>query len=157
MAQTLIILITLPMALAGGIWLLFLLGYNMSVAVAVGFIALAGVTTEIGVVLLIYLNLSVGMYLEGRKAESLPISYEGVRDAVRDGALQRLRPISMTVAAIVAGLLPVMFVHGTGSEIMRRVAAPMVGGMLSALVLTMLVIPALYLLWEWKRISREHI
>jgi Cu(I)/Ag(I) efflux system membrane protein CusA/SilA len=157
LAQTLIILITLPMALAGGIWLLFLLGYNMSVAVAVGFIALAGVTTEIGVVLLIYLNLSVGMYLEGRKAESLPISYEGVRDAVRDGALQRLRPISMTVAAIVAGLLPVMFGHGTGSEIMRRVAAPMVGGMLSALVLTMLVIPALYLLWEWKRISREHI
>jgi len=156
-AQTLIILGTLPMALAGGIWLLYLLGYNMSVAVAVGFIALAGVTTEIGVVLLVYLNLSVGAYLERCKAQSGSVSFEGVRDAVRDGALQRLRPISMTVAAIVAGLLPVMFGHGTGSEIMRRVAAPMVGGMLSAFVLTMLVMPALYLLWEWRHIKRGHL
>ncbi len=156
-ARTLIILGTLPMALAGGIWLLYLLGYNMSVAVAVGFIALAGVTTEIGVVLLVYLNLSVGAYLERCKAQSESVSFEGVRDAVRDGALQRLRPISMTVAAIVAGLLPVMFGHGTGSEIMRRVAAPMVGGMLSAFVLTMLVMPALYLLWEWRRIKRGHL
>jgi Cu(I)/Ag(I) efflux system membrane protein CusA/SilA len=156
-AQTLMILITLPMALAGGVWLLYLLEYNMSVAVAVGFIALAGVTTEIGVVLLVYLNLSVGLYLERcSKAESKPVSFDGVRDAVRDGALQRLRPIAMTVAAIVAGLLPIMFGHGTGSEIMRRVAAPMVGGMLSSLVLTMLVLPALYLLWEWRRIKRGH-
>jgi len=129
----------------------------MSVAVAVGFIALAGVTTEIGVVLLVYLNLSVGAYLERCKAQSGSVSFEGVRDAVRDGALQRLRPISMTVAAIVAGLLPVMFGHGTGSEIMRRVAAPMVGGMLSAFVLTMLVMPALYLLWEWRHIKRGHL
>ncbi|MES1927199.1 efflux RND transporter permease subunit [Salinisphaera sp. T31B1] len=155
-AQTLIILGTLPMALAGGIWLLYWLGYNMSVAVAVGFIALAGVTTEIGVVLLVYLNLSVGLYLERCTADSREISFNGVRDAVRDGALQRLRPISMTVAAIVAGLLPVMFGHGTGSEVMRRVAAPMIGGMLSSLVLTMLVMPALYLLWEWPRLRRRN-
>ena len=154
-AQTLIILGTLPMALAGSFWLLYLLGYNMSVAVAVGFIALAGVTTEIGVVLVVYLNQSVSRYLEQCDERGQPLSFEGVRDAVRDGALLRLRPISMTVAAVVAGLLPVMFGSGTGSEVMRRIAAPMVGGMLSALVLTMLVIPAVYLLWEWRRLRKR--
>ena len=153
-AQTLIILGTLPMALAGSYWLLYLLGYNMSVAVAVGFIALAGVTTELGVVLMIYLNQSVGRYLESCKKAGHAARFEGVRDAVRDGALLRLRPISMTVAAVVVGLLPVMFGSGTGSEVMRRIAAPMVGGMLSALVLTMLVIPAVYLLWERQRLRQ---
>lgn len=154
-AQVLIILGSLPMALAGSFWLLYLLGYNLSVAVAVGFIALAGVTAEIGVVLLVYLNQSVGAYREHCREASEPVTYEGVRDAVRDGALLRLRPISMTAAAIIAGLLPVMFGGGTGSEVMRRIAAPMVGGMLSALVLTMLVIPAVYLLWEWRRLRRR--
>lgn len=154
-AQVLIILGSLPMALAGSFWLLYLLGYNLSVAVAVGFIALAGVTAEIGVVLLVYLNQSVGAYLERCNDESKAISFEGVRDAVRDGALLRLRPISMTAAAIIAGLLPVMFGNGTGSEVMRRIAAPMVGGMISALVLTMLVIPAVYLLWEWRRLRKS--
>ena len=154
-AQTLIILGTLPMALAGSFWLLYLLGYNLSVAVAVGFIALAGVTTEIGVVLMIYLNQSVGRYLGKCDEDRRLPSFEGVRDAVRDGALLRLRPISMTVAAIVAGLLPVMFGGGTGSEVMRRIAAPMIGGMLSSLALTMLVIPAVYLLWEWRRLRKQ--
>ncbi len=154
-AQTLIILGTLPMALAGSYWLLYLLGYNMSVAVAVGFIALAGVTTELGVVLMVYLNQAVGRYLESCDKSGQALSFEGVRDAVRDGAMLRLRPISMTVAAVVAGLLPVMFGSGTGSEVMRRIAAPMVGGMLSALVLTMLVIPAVYLLWEWRRLHKR--
>jgi Cu(I)/Ag(I) efflux system membrane protein CusA/SilA len=154
-AQVLIILGTLPMALAGSFWLLYLLGYNLSVAVAVGCIALAGVTTEIGVVLVIYLNQSVRRYLEQSDEAGHPPSFEGVRDAVRDGALLRLRPISMTVAAIIAGLLPVMFGGGTGSEVMRRIAAPMVGGMLSSLVLTMLVIPAVYLLWEWRRLRKR--
>lgn len=154
-AQVLIILGTLPMALAGSFWLLYLLGYNLSVAVAVGFIALAGVTTEIGVVLVIYLNQSVRRYLEESDEAGQKPSFEGVRDAVRDGALLRLRPISMTVAAIIAGLLPVMFGGGTGSEVMRRIAAPMVGGMLSSLVLTMLVIPAVYLLWEWRRLRKR--
>ena len=144
------------MALAGSFWLRYLLGYNVSVAVAVGFIALAGVTVEIGVVLLIYLNQSVGGYLERCAKESKTISFEGVRDAVRDGALLRLRPISMTATAIIVGLLPVMYGSGTGSEVMRRIAAPMVGGMLSALVLTMLVIPAAYLLWEWRSLRRTH-
>ncbi|MDE2149089.1 MAG: efflux RND transporter permease subunit [Gammaproteobacteria bacterium] len=154
-AQALIIMGTLPMALTGGIWLLYLLGYNLSVAVAVGFIALAGVTVEIGVVLVIYLNQSVAAYLKRCETESNPSSFEGVRNAVRDGALLRLRPISMTATAIIAGLLPVMFGSGTGSEVMRRIAAPMVGGMISALVLTMLVIPAVYLLWEWRREKRR--
>jgi len=153
-AQTLIIMGTLPMALAGSFWLLYWLDYNLSVAVDVGFIALAGVTTEIGVVLMVYLNQSVGSYLERCKTESNPLSFEGVRDAVRDGALLRLRPISMTAAAIIAGLLPVMLGGGTGSEVMRRIAAPMIGGMVSALVLTMLVIPAVYLLWEWRRLRK---
>jgi Cu(I)/Ag(I) efflux system membrane protein CusA/SilA len=153
-AQTLIIMGTLPMALAGSFWLLYWLGYNLSVAVDVGFIALAGVTTEIGVVLVVYLNQSVGAYLERCQAESKALNFEGVRDAVRDGALLRLRPISMTAAAIIAGLLPVMLGGGTGSEVMRRIAAPMVGGMISALVLTMLVIPAVYLLWEWRRLRK---
>ena len=152
--QVLIILGSLPMALAGSLWLLYLLDYNMSVAVAVGFIALAGVTVEIGVVLLVYLNQSVGNYLQRCANESRAIRFDGVRDAVRDGALLRLRPISMTATAIIVGLLPVMFGSGTGSEVMRRIAAPMVGGMLSALVLTMLVIPAVYLLWEWRHLRR---
>ncbi len=154
-AQVLIILGSLPMALAGSFWLLYLLGYNLSVAVAVGFIALAGVTAEIGVVLLVYLNQSVSAYLQRCREASEPVTFEGVRDAVRDGALLRLRPISMTAAAIIAGLLPVMFGSGTGSEVMRRIAAPMVGGMISALVLTMLVIPAVYLLWEWRRLRKS--
>jgi Cu(I)/Ag(I) efflux system membrane protein CusA/SilA len=154
-AQVLIILGSLPMALAGSFWLLYLLGYNLSVAVAVGFIALAGVTAEIGVVLLVYLNQSVGAYLQHCREAAEPVTFEGVRDAVRDGALLRLRPISMTAAAIIAGLLPVMFGGGTGSEVMRRIAAPMVGGMASSLVLTMLVIPAVYLLWKWRRLRKQ--
>lgn len=154
-AQVLIILGTLPMALAGSFWLLYLLGYNLSVAVDVGFIALAGLTVEIGVVLLVYLNQSVAAYVQQCDQQSQPIAFEGLRDAVRDGALLRLRPISMTAAAVIAGLLPVMFGGGTGSEVMRRIAAPMVGGMASSLVLTMLVIPAVYLLWEWRRLRKQ--
>ncbi|HWU69238.1 MAG TPA: efflux RND transporter permease subunit, partial [Stenotrophobium sp.] len=157
LAPVLIILGTLPMALAGSFWLLYLLGYNLSVAVAVGFIALAGVTTEIGVVLIIYLDLAVSAYRQRCKAASQSLSYEGLRDAVSDGALQRLRPITMTFAAIVAGLLPIMFGSGTGSEVMSRIAAPMIGGMVSALLLTMLVIPALYLLWQWRCLRTHEI
>ncbi|HEX6550158.1 MAG TPA: efflux RND transporter permease subunit [Gammaproteobacteria bacterium] len=151
--QMLMIMATLPMALTGGIWLLYWLDYNLSVAGAVGFIALAGVTVEIGVVMVVYLNQSVNAYLEQcRNAHSVPTT-GGMRDAVRDGALLRLRPICMTATAIIVGLLPVMFGGGTGSEVMRRIAAPMVGGMLSALLLTMAVLPAVYLLWQRRRIG----
>jgi Cu(I)/Ag(I) efflux system membrane protein CusA/SilA len=156
-AYVLIIMGTLPMALAGSFWLLYLLGYNMSVAVAVGMIALAGVTTEIGVVLVVYLNQSVAAYLDRCKGSGTSLSFEGLRDAVRDGALLRLRPIAMTAVAIISGLLPVMLGAGTGSEVMRRIAAPMVGGMISSLILTMLVIPAIYLLWEWRSLRRRQL
>ena len=145
-AQVAIVIGTLPLAFAGGIWLLYLLDYELSVAVGVGFIALAGVAVEIGVVMLAYLDQAFR-----RHAETGRVSIETVRQAVIDGALRRLRPIVMTVTATIGGLLPIMFGGGTGSEVMRRIAAPMVGGMVSATLLTLVVIPALYLLWRGHR------
>ena len=145
-AQLAIVMGTLPLAFAGGIWLLYLLDYELSVAVGVGFIALAGVAVEIGVVMLAYLDQAFR-----RHAETGRVGIETVRRAVIDGALRRLRPIVMTVAATIGGLLPIMFGGGTGSEVMRRIAAPMVGGMVSATLLTLVVIPALYLLWRGHR------
>ncbi len=145
--EVLIIMGTLPLALVGGFWLLYLLDYNMSVAVGVGFIALAGVAVEIGVVLLVYLNHAFERRL-GEQRDEARLTPAQVREVVIDGALLRLRPIMMTVAAILAGLLPIMFGSGTGSEVVRRIAAPMVGGLISTTVLTLIVIPALYLLWK---------
>jgi Cu(I)/Ag(I) efflux system membrane protein CusA/SilA len=147
-AEVAIIMGTLPMALIGGIWLLYLLGYEMSVAVGVGFIALAGVAVEIGVVMLVYLNQAIRQHMATAESEGRAITTEDVQQAVIDGALLRVRPIMMTVAAIIAGLLPIMLGSGTGSEVMRRIAAPMVGGMVSATILTLIVIPALFLLWR---------
>jgi Cu(I)/Ag(I) efflux system membrane protein CusA/SilA len=141
-----IIIGTLPMALVGGIWLLYLLDYQLSVAVGVGFIALAGVAVEIGVVLLVYLNLAIRHRLEIAKEEGRRPGAADLERAVIDGALMRVRPIMMTVATIIVGLLPIMFGDGTGSEVMRRIAAPMVGGMVSATFLTLIVVPALFLL-----------
>ena len=149
-AEVAIIMGTLPMALVGGVWLLYLLEYDMSVAVGVGFIALAGVAVEIGVVMLVYLNLAIRQHITAAKAEGRDLNMDDVRQAVIDGALLRVRPIMMTVAAIIAGLLPIMLGGGTGSEVMRRIAAPMVGGMVSATILTLIVIPALFLLWRRK-------
>jgi len=143
-----IIMGTLPMALIGGFWLLYLLGYNMSVAVGVGFIALAGVAVEIGVVMLVYLNQAYQKHLDKAEYENRKITVKEVREAVVEGALLRVRPIMMTVAAIIAGLLPIMLGGGTGSEVMRRIAAPMVGGMVSATILTLIVIPAIFLVWK---------
>jgi len=140
-----IVLGALPMALAGGLWLLYLLGYEFSVAVAVGFIALAGVAIELGVVMLVYLRLAVARRADAAAAERRELSAEDIRQAVIEGALLRVRPIMMTVVSIVAGLLPIMLGSGTGSEVMRRIAAPMVGGMLSVTVLALAVIPALFL------------
>ena len=147
-AEVAIIIGTLPMALVGGLWLLFLLGYDLSVAVGVGFIALAGVAVEIGVIMLVYLNQAIREHMTTAESEGRALTIEDVRQAVLDGALLRVRPIMMTVAAIIAGLLPIMFGGGTGSEVMRRIAAPMVGGMVSATILTLIVIPALFLLWR---------
>ena len=139
-AEVGIIMGTLPLALVGGLWLLYLLDYQLSVAVGVGFIALAGVAVEIGVIMLVYLNQA----LERRRVSTL----DDIRGAVIDGALLRIRPVIMTVAATIGGLLPIMFGSGTGSEVMRRIAAPMVGGMVSATLLTLVVIPALFLVWQ---------
>jgi Cu(I)/Ag(I) efflux system membrane protein CusA/SilA len=147
-AEVAIIIGTLPMALIGGIWLLFLLGYDLSVAVGVGFIALAGVAVEIGVVMLVYLNQAIRQHMMTAKSEGRSLTLDDVRQAVIDGALMRVRPIMMTVSAIIAGLLPIMLGGGTGSEVMRRIAAPMVGGMVSATLLTLIVIPAMFLLWR---------
>ena len=145
-AEVAIIMGTLPLALIGGLWLLYLLGYELSVAVGVGFIALAGVAVEIGVVMLVYLNQAIG-----RRAIK---TKEDVQQAVIEGALLRIRPVIMTVAATIGGLLPIMFGSGTGSEVMRRIAAPMVGGMVSATILTLAVIPALFLLWRQRLITQ---
>jgi Cu(I)/Ag(I) efflux system membrane protein CusA/SilA len=146
--EVLIIMGTLPLALVGGFWLLYALGYNLSVAVGVGFIALAGVAVEIGVVMLVYLNQALQQHRDNAERSGIALTVEEVRSAVIDGALMRVRPIMMTVAAIIAGLLPIMLGSGTGSEVMRRIAAPMVGGMVSATVLTLVVIPAVFLLWK---------
>jgi len=154
LAEVAIIMGTLPMALIGGLWLLLLLGYDMSVAVGVGFIALAGVATEIGVVMLVYLNQAMREQEGHAAAEARTLSLGDVRQAVLNGALLRVRPIMMTVAAIIAGLLPIMIGGGTGSEVMRRIAAPMVGGMVSATILTLIVIPAVFLLWRVRAIQR---
>ena len=137
-----ILMLTLPFALTGGIWLLYALGYNLSIATAVGFIALAGVAAEFGVVMLIYVKHA----LERKRAEGSPDDRATVVEAIREGAVLRVRPKAMTVAVIVAGLLPIFVGEGAGSEIMSRIAAPMLGGMLSAPLLSMLVVPAAYLL-----------
>jgi copper/silver efflux system protein len=142
--ETLIVMLSVPFALVGGVWLMYLLGYNMSVAVAVGFIALLGVAAEIGVVILIYIDQALKARAAARQAAGQKISLEDLRDAVVDGALMRVRPIMMTVAAVIGGLLPIMWGSGTGSEVMRRIAAPMVGGMVSVTVLALLVIPTIY-------------
>jgi len=152
LTEVLIIMGTLPLALTGGFWLLYLLGYNISVAVGVGFIALSGVAVEIGVVMLVYLNQALEHQRETAEQAQRKLTATDVRTAVIDGALLRIRPIMMTVAAIIAGLLPIMLGGGTGSEVMRRIAAPMVGGMVSATVLTLVVIPAVFLIWKQRRL-----
>ena len=147
------ILGTLPLALVGGLWLLYWLGYDLSVAVGVGFIALAGVAVEIGVLMLVYLNLALNRQRAAADTEGRPLELEDLRQAIRDGALMRVRPIMMTVASIIVGLLPIMLGGGTGSEVMRRIAAPMVGGIVSATVLTLMVIPALFLVWRGRGVK----
>ena len=153
--SVLIVMGTLPLALVGGIWLLYLLDYNLSVAVGVGFIALAGVAVEIGVLMIVYLNQAWDRARDAATEAGKQLSHNDLIDAVIAGALLRVRPIMMTVAVIIAGLLPIMFGTGTGSEVMSRIAAPMVGGMVSATVLALLVIPAAYLLWKSREISSE--
>jgi Cu(I)/Ag(I) efflux system membrane protein CusA/SilA len=151
-ADVLIVMGSLPVALAGGAWLLWGLGYNLSVAVAVGFIALAGVAVETAIVMLVYLNLALERRRREASAAGRRLTAEDLDEAIVEGALLRLRPKAMTVATILAGLLPIMLGGGTGSEVMRRIAAPMVGGMAGATVLTLLVVPALFLVWQRSRL-----
>ena len=141
---------TLPFALIGSIWLMYFESFNFSIAVGVGFIALAGVAVEISVIMLVYLNQAWNR--AKADAEGGVLSSEALRQAVIDGAGLRVRPVMMTAAAVTVGLLPILYGSGTGSEVMSRIAAPMVGGMISAVFLTLLVLPAVYFLWK-KRVS----
>jgi Cu(I)/Ag(I) efflux system membrane protein CusA/SilA len=143
-ADTMIVMLSLPFALVGGIWLMWWLGFNLSVAVVVGFIALAGVAAETGVVMLIYLNHALEEVRARCEAEGRGLTRRDLRDAIMVGAVERVRPKVMTVVAIMAGLLPIMWSTGTGSEIMQRIAVPMIGGMVSSTLLTLIVIPAIY-------------
>ncbi len=149
MTAALIIMLSLPFALVGGIWFLFWLNFNFSVAVAVGFIALAGVAAEFGVIMLIYLNNSTLQKALDGKLKNLA----DLKDSIMEGAVMRVRPKAMTVAVIIAGLIPIMIGSGTGSDVMKRIAAPMVGGMITAPLLSLLVIPAIYLIWKRRDIK----
>ena len=151
--ETLIVMASLPFALVGGIWYMDLLGFNLSVAVAVGFIALAGVAAETGVVMLIYLDHAFAAMNKRRAEEGRPFTRADLHTAIMEGAVERVRPKMMTVVAIMAGLLPIMWSHGTGSEVMQRIAVPMIGGMVSSTVLTLLVIPAIYALVKARQLA----
>ena len=142
--ETMIVMLSLPFALVGGLWLMWWLGFNLSVAAAVGFIALAGFAAETGVVMLIYLNHALGETQARCARDGRPVTREDLYDAIMVGAVERVRPKGMTVVAIMAGLLPIMWSTGTGSEIMQRIAVPMIGGMISSTLLTLIVIPAIF-------------
>src|SRR5215468_9038529 len=142
--ESLIVMLSVPFALVGGLWLMWWLGFNLSVAVAVGFIALAGVAAETGVVMLIYLEHAYAELKEQRQQEGRPFTRDDLYAAVMSGAVERVRPKMMTVCAIMAGLLPIMWSHGTGAEVMQRIAVPMIGGMVSSTLLTLIVIPSIY-------------
>ena len=144
--ETLIVMLSLPFALVGGLWLMWWLGFNLSVAVAVGFIALAGVAAETGVIMLIYLDYALTEWKEMAKREGRAFTRDDLYAAIMEGAVERVRPKMMTVVAIMAGLLPILWSTGTGSEVMQRIAVPMIGGMVSSTVLTLIVIPAIYAL-----------
>jgi Cu(I)/Ag(I) efflux system membrane protein CusA/SilA len=153
--EVVVVLLTLPLALAGGLWLLFLLEFNLSIAVGVGFIALSGVAVEISVVMLAFLNTALENRQTRADAEGRALNDSDIKEAVWEGALLRVRPIVMTVAAIIIGLIPVMVGSGTGSEVMRRIAAPMVGGVVSATVLTLVLLPAVFLLKTQWMVRRQ--
>jgi Cu(I)/Ag(I) efflux system membrane protein CusA/SilA len=144
--ESVIVMLSVPFALVGGVWLMWVLDYNLSVAVAVGFIALAGVAAETGVVMLIYLDHALDARAKARQRTGEAMTVGDITDAIVEGAVERVRPKMMTVVAIMAGLLPIMWSTGTGSEVMRRIAAPMVGGMVSSTILTLVVIPVIYAL-----------
>jgi Cu(I)/Ag(I) efflux system membrane protein CusA/SilA len=156
LTETMIVMLSLPFALVGGIWMMWWLGFNLSVAVAVGFIALAGVAAETGVVMLIYLDHALAEMRSKRSAEGRAFTRQDLQDAIMVGAVERVRPKMMTVVAIMAGLLPIMWSSGTGSEIMQRIAVPMIGGMISSTLLTLIVIPAIFGLVKGRLLPLDH-
>ncbi|ANY83969.1 cation transporter (plasmid) [Microvirga ossetica] len=154
LTETLIVMLSLPFSLVGGIWLMWWLGFNMSVAVAVGFIALAGVAAETGVIMLIYLDHARQEVRQERERQGRPFTRADLYASIMIGAVERVRPKMMTVIAIMAGLIPILWSNGTGSEIMQRIAVPMIGGMISSTVLTLVVIPAIYALIKGRGLPR---
>ncbi len=153
--ESFIVMLSVPFALVGGLWYIYLLGYNLSVAVWVGIIALAGVAAETGVVMIVYLDEAYEKHLREGRLHSIADLHE----AVVEGAVQRVRPKIMTVTAIIAGLVPIMWSHGTGADVMKRIAAPMIGGMVTSTILTLVIIPAVYVIWkngELKRREKKH-
>ncbi|GJE41154.1 efflux RND transporter permease subunit [Methylobacterium soli] len=157
LTETLIVMLSLPFALVGGVWLMWWMGFNLSVAVAVGFIALAGVAAETGVVMLVYLDHALDEIRSRRAREGRPLTREDLRAAIMVGAVERVRPKMMTVVAIMAGLVPILWSTGSGSEVMQRIAVPMIGGMVSSTILTLVVIPAIYGLVKGRGLPAEHI
>ena len=153
LAETLIVMLSLPFSLVGGLWLMWWMGFNLSVAVAVGFIALAGVAAETGVVMLIYLQNALEEWRHRATSEGRAFTKADLYGAIMEGAVDRVRPKMMTVAAIMAGLLPILWSTGTGSEVMQRIAVPMIGGMVSSTILTLVVIPAIFALAEGARMQ----
>ncbi|WP_295898813.1 efflux RND transporter permease subunit [uncultured Vibrio sp.] len=151
--EVLIIMATLPLAMVGGLWLMHLLGFNFSIAVGVGFIALSGVAVEIGVIMLVYLNQAWHYKKLDAIEHGKIITKQDLTDAIREGAGLRVRPVMMTVLTVIIGLIPIMYGDGTGSEVMQRIAAPMIGGMASALLLTLLVLPAIFKLWKGQELK----
>ena len=147
--ETLIVMLSLPFALVGGIWFIWLLGYNWSVAVAIGFIALAGVAAETGVVMLIYLDHAWKARAAGGRH-----SIRDLYDAVMEGGAERVRPKMMTVTAIMGGLLPILWGGGAGASVMKRIAAPMVGGLFSSFALELLIYPVLYAIWKERTLRK---
>ena len=144
LSKTVIVLLAVPFSLVGALWYIYLLGYNLSVAVWVGIIALAGLDAETGVVMLLYLDLAYEDY----KKKGLMNTREDLKEAIYHGAVKRVRPKLMTIITIIAGLLPIMWGHGTGSETMKRIAAPMVGGVVTSGIMELLVYPAIYFIWK---------
>ncbi|KZY93102.1 hypothetical protein A3743_06240 [Oleiphilus sp. HI0072] len=154
--EVLIIMGTVPFSLIGGLWLMYWLDYNMSIAVAVGFIALAGVAVEIGVLMLVYLNQSYQATIENAKRDMRLLTKEDIRESVMQGAGLRVRPILMTVLSLMVGLIPIMMGTGTGSEVMQRIAGPMIGGMISTLALSLMLIPAIFYVWKQVTLKKEN-
>jgi Cu(I)/Ag(I) efflux system membrane protein CusA/SilA len=151
LVKTAIVLLAVPFSLVGAFWMLYLLGYNLSVAVAVGLIALAGLDAETGVVMLLYLDLA---YEQWRKEGKLR-DVKDLRDAIYHGAVKRVRPKAMTAAVIIAGLLPIMWSHGAGADVMKRIATPMIGGVITSTLMELLVYPAIFYVWRARRIGRK--